>query len=168
MKKIGLFYSKSTVKTAQIAKKILAEFDKGQIESVTLEDAWEADFEKYDNLILGAATWFDGELPDAWDELIPKIKTINFKGKKAAIFGLGNQKGYPDNFVDSIGLLADVFEECGANIVGFTSTEGYEFEKSAAVRNGKFCGLAIDFENQNKLTDKRVKDWVENLKNEFN
>lgn len=168
MKKIGLFYSHSTVKTAQVAKKILQEFTESEIESVDLDAAWDDDFKKYDNFILGTSTWFDGELPDHWDEVIPKINTLSFKGKKVAIYGLGNQKDYPDNFVDGIGLLADIFEGEGAKVVGYTSTEGYSFESSKAVRGDQFCGLAIDFENQSKKTNERVKVWVEQLKKEFN
>lgn len=167
MKKTGLFYSHSTVKTAQVAKKIQQQFAETEIESVNLDEAWEDDFRKYDNFILGTSTWFDGELPDHWDEIIPKINTLSFEGKKVAIYGLGNQTGYPDNFVDGIGLLAKVFEETGAEIVGYTSTEGYIFTASAAVRGDEFCGLAIDFENQNQKTNERVKTWVEKLRKEF-
>ena len=168
MKKTGLIYSYSTVKTAQVAKKILKEFSDHEIEAVNLDDAWEDDFNKYDNLILGTSTWFDGELPDNWDELIPLVNTLSFKGKKVAIYGLGNQMDYPDNFVDGIGLLAAIFEKAGAEIVGYTSTEGYEFAASKAVRGNQFCGLAIDFENQHKMTNDRVKAWVEKIKEEFN
>lgn len=167
MKKIGLFYSKDTVKTSQIAKKILAEFEENEIEQVPLEDAQGKDFERFDNLIFGTSTWFDGELPNAWDELLPEIETLNLSNKKIAIYGLGDQKNYPENFVDGIGLLAHIFEKRGAEIIGFTSIEGYQFEKSVAVRGEQFCGLAVDFENQNKLTTQRVKDWSKQLKEEF-
>ena len=168
MKKIGLFYSHDTVKTAQIAKKIKQQFTENEIETVNLDEAWDDDFKKYDNFILGTSTWFDGELPDQWDEIIPKISTLSFEGKKVAIYGLGNQKDYGDNFVDGIGLLAEVFEGIGAEIVGYTPTEGYIFTASVAARGDEFCGLAIDFENQSRKTNERVKNWVEKLRNEFN
>ena len=167
MKKIGLFYSHSTVKTAQIARKIQQEFAENEIDSVNLDEAWEDELKNYENLILGTSTWFDGELPDHWDEVIPIVNTLDFKGKKVAVYGLGNQKDYPDNFVDGIGLLAGVFEGNGAEIIGFTSTDGYEFTSSKAVRTDQFCGLAIDFENQSSKTDERVKAWVEKLRKEF-
>ncbi len=145
----------------------MQEFPEEDIETVNLDEAWEEDFSKYENFILGTSTWFDGELPDHWDEIVPKIKTIEFKNKKVAIFGLGDQKNYPDNFVDGIGILAALFEEKGAEIVGYTSTEGYDFTHSMAVRGDEFCGLAIDFENQSKKSSERVKAWVEKLKKEF-
>ena len=42
------------------------------------------------------------------------------------------------------------------------------FAASKAVRDNQVCGLAIDFENQNKMTNDRVKAWVEKIKEEFN
>ena len=89
------------------------------------------------------------------------------KGKKVAIFGLRDQVKYPESFVDGIGILAETFESVGAKIVGFTSIDGYNFEMSRAIRDHKFVGLAIDKENQSKLTNDRIKSWVEQLKKEF-
>lgn len=167
MKKIGLFYGTNTAKTSTVAKKIIKEFGENEIVAIAVEDAWKNDFEAYDNIIVGTATWFDGELPTYWDEIKPELETISLKGKKIAIFGLGDQKRYPDNFVDAIGILAETFENCGAKIVGLTSTEGYKFEHSLALRDGKLLGLALDFENQIKLNDQRIADWVKQLKTEF-
>ena len=167
MKKIGLFYATSTVKTAEIAKKVQAAFGDAAISVVAIEEAWRKDFEGYDNIILGTSTWFDGELPTYWDEILPDLDDLKLKGKKVAIFGLGNQIDYPENFVDGIGLLAETFEAGGATIVGLTSTEGYTFEKSKALRGDKFLGLAIDIDTQADKTDKRISDWVAQLKKEF-
>ena len=167
MKKAGLFYSKKTVKTAEVAEKIYREFGEDAPELVNVDEAWKKDFESYSVIIAGTSTWFDGELPDYWDELVPEIKSLNLKGKKAAIFGLGNQEEYPDNFVDGIELLADAFRTAGATITGFTSAEGYKYNKSLAETNGQFSGLVIDVETQPELTDTRIKSWVEELKKEF-
>ena len=85
MKKIGLFYGISTAKTAQVAKKIEDAFGKDQVTVVSVEEAWTDDFKAYDNLIVGAATWFDGELPTYWDEIIPELESLSLKGKKVAM-----------------------------------------------------------------------------------
>lgn len=167
MKKTGLFYGVNTKKTAIIGKRIQEAFGKEQPDIVPIEEAWKQDFERYDNLIVGASTWFDGELPTYWDELIPELTSLNLKGKKVAIFGLGNQKEYPENFVDGIGILEEAFEKTGAEVIGFTSPEGYTFERSRALRDGQFLGLAIDEENQADLTDKRIKEWVKAIKAKF-
>ncbi len=166
-KKIGLFYSFNTRKSSIVADKIANEYGKDQIDMINLEDVDEKTFLSYDKMILSSPTWFDGELPNYWDEFVPAIEDMDLKGKKIAIFGLGDQKGYPENFVDAIGILGNLLEGLGAKLIGFTSTEGYTFEKSKAVRNDKFIGLAIDADTQNKLTGKRVKDWVAQIKKEF-
>jgi len=167
MKKIGLFYSYNTKKTAQMANRIIENFEAGTIEAVNAEEITEEQFMKYDNLILGVPTWFDGELPNYWDEFVPALEDLNLKNKKVAIFGAGDQKGYPENFVDGIGIMAGILEQQGAKIVGFTSVKGYEFESSKARRGDQFCGLALDFENQSGMNKKRVAEWCEQLKKEF-
>ncbi len=166
MKKIGIFYSFNTKKTSQIAKKIMEEFG-DNIEAVNVENISEELFRAYDNMILGVPTWFDGELPNYWDEFIPAIEDMNLSGKTIAIYGAGDQKEYPENFVDAIGIMADILESRGARIVGATSIEGYEFENSRAKHGDKFVGLALDFENQHKLNAERVKNWCKQLSGEF-
>jgi len=168
MDKIGLIYSFNTVKTTQAAKHILKAFDNNIIEAINAEDVTEEKFTEYKNLILGVPTWFDGELPNYWDEFLPAMEDLDLKGKKIAIFGAGDQKGYPENFVDAIGIIADLVEEKGAKIIGHTSVEGYTFEKSKALRGDKFCGLALDFENQSSKNKDRIAKWCEQLKKEFN
>lgn len=165
MKTIGLFYAMNAAKTSHIAEKIREDLGGVKVtEVVLIERAWQNDFQAYDNMIVGASTWFDGELPTYWDELIPELETLDLKGKKVAVFGLGDQKNYPDNFVDGMGILADAFQKAGAELVGYTLTDGYVFSQSRAVRDGKFCGLVIDQENQPQLTAKRVADWCKQIK----
>jgi flavodoxin I len=166
MKKIGLFYSFNTNKTSQAARKIGEAFGNIAVH-VNAETVTEQEFLSYNNLILGVPTWFDGELPNYWDEFVPAIEDLDLKGKTVAIFGNGNQKGYPENFVDGVGIMANLLERCGARIIGFTSAEGYTFESSQALRNNQFAGLALDFENQGSQINGKIKKWVEQLKKEF-
>lgn len=168
MNKIALIYSFNTNKTSLAAKKIAAAFGQENIEQVNAENISPAQFMPYKYYILGVPTWFDGELPNYWDEFIPALEDLDLKGKQCAIFGNGDQKGYPENFVDGIGIMADLLERCGARIAGFTSAKGYEFERSGALRGDKFAGLALDFENQGKQINQKIKDWVSQLKEEFN
>ncbi|MFW6328684.1 MAG: flavodoxin domain-containing protein, partial [Alkalispirochaetaceae bacterium] len=100
---------------------------------------------------------------DDWHEKLDTLKGADLSGKKVAIFGTGDQFGYGDSFVDAIGILAEAAEAAGATIVGHTSTEGYEFEESQAVRDGSFLGLAVDDTNQEEQTDPRIAAWVASL-----
>jgi len=167
MNKTAIIYSFNTKKTGKVAERIREAFNDEQVEMVNAEEITEELFMSYDQIIMGVATWFDGELPNFWDEFVPALEDLDLKGKKIALFGLGDQKGYPENFLDGVGIMAGIMEEQGATLVGFTSVEGYEFESSKARRGDQFSGLAIDYENQGSMNKERVSDWVEQLKKEF-
>ncbi|HSG68309.1 MAG TPA: flavodoxin, partial [Bacteroidales bacterium] len=124
------------------------------------------DFKKYDYLIFGTSTWGIGDMQDDWEDFTGLLEEVDLDKKKVALFGLGDQVNYADSFVDGMGAIYDAIYD-RVNIVGAWPLDGYTFNESAAVRNGKFVGLAIDKENQNDLTDKRLMDWVEKLKKEF-
>ena len=164
MAKTGIFYSFNSNKTKLVADKVIAEFGKDQIEVVNAETLTEEEFLAFDNFILAVPTWFDGELPNYWDEFVPALEDLNLKGKTFAIYGLGDQQGYPENFGDAIGIMAEIIEECGGTVVGSTSTVGYTYESSRALRDGQFVGLVIDQENQARLTKSRIKDWVTDIR----
>ena len=167
MKKIAIIYSFNTKKTGKVAERIREAFGEKLVEMVNAEELTEELFMSFDQIIMGVATWFDGELPNFWDEFVPALEDMDMKDKKIALFGLGDQKGYSENFIDGVGVMAEILEEQNAKLVGFTSTEGYEFEGSRALRGDQFCGLAIDYENQGSMNKERVAAWVDQLKSEF-
>ncbi|MFW5886886.1 MAG: flavodoxin [Bacteroidota bacterium] len=165
MKKIALIYSFNTKKTALVAEKINKHIPEADL--VNAEDITTEKFLSYENYILGVPTWFDGELPNYWDEFVPAIEDMNLKGKTFAIFGLGDQVNYSENFIDGVGIMAELLESKGGKVVGFTPSKGYEFEGSRALKNDKFLGLAVDLENQKKEIDNKLKSWTDQLKKEF-
>lgn len=167
MEKIGLIYSFNSNKTAKVAEKIKEAFGEDTLELINAETLTEEEFLRNRISILGVPTWFDGELPNYWDEFGPTLEDLDLKDKTFALYGLGDQKGYPDNFLDAVGLMTQILEKKGAKVIGFTSTEGYHFHNSLAVRDNHFTGLAIDFENQATQNSTRVKNWVNHLKQEL-
>ena len=167
MKKIGLFYGGATAKTAVVALKIQEAFAENEVVLIPIEGATRKEFESFDNIIAGTSTWFDGELPTYWDEFLPEIESIDMTGKKVALFGLGDQERYPDNFVDGIGILAEAFTKSNAELVGFMPVSDYQFTQSRAVKEGHFLGLALAVENQSEQTEERILKWVAELKKEF-
>lgn len=168
MKKTAIIYSFNSHKTAKAAEKIVDAFGSFSIEKVNAEDINGDKFLAYDNLILGVPTWFDGELPNYWDEFVPELEDLDLNGRTIALFGLGDQVGYPENFGDALGLMAELLQQNGATIVGHTATEGYSFESSRAIVNNQFVGLLLDQENQARLSSSRISKWVETLLKEFN
>ncbi len=167
MKKVGIFYSFRSVKTHQQVRKMIKLLGEANCEEVDADVATLEDFKKFDNYIFAVPTWFDGELPNYWDEYLPAIEDENFKGRKFAIFGGGDQKNYPENFVDGVGIMAEFVEARGGKVVGFTSVKGYSYESSRAQRGDKFVGLALDIENQAALTNERIENWIADIKKEF-
>lgn len=165
--KVGIFYSFDTGKTRSVGERIAKEFGANAV-SVDIEEIDVDKFKEYDLVIIGASTWYDGNLPDYWEDVLPELEKANFKDKKIAIFGLGNQQGYPDFFGDAIFALAEILEPLGATLVGYTSTESYTFNASKSVRDGKFMGLLIDEESQPELSKDRISKWVKLLNNEMN
>jgi flavodoxin I len=168
MKTTAIIYSYNSKNSGKVAEKIMKAFGSGELEAFNAEDLTEEQFLAFDRLILSSPTWFDGELASYWDEFVPALENMDLSGKKIALFGMGDQWGYPENFGDAVGLLAGILQSRGAQIIGHTSTEGYTFEKSKALNDGKFAGLLLDEENQGQLTDERVNKWVSALKVEFN
>ncbi len=164
----AIIYSFHTHKSKKVAEKVIEAWGKDKIEVVNAEELEKELLEKYDNFILSAPTWFDGELPNYWDEFVPDLEEMDLSGKKFAVFGLGDQKEYPENFCDAIGILVEIIEQCDGKVVGHVPAEGYTFESSRAKRGDEFVGLPLDQENQARLTDERVKTWVEQLREEFN
>ena len=167
MNKTAIIYSFNTKKTGKVAERILEAFKPEELEVINAEEITGEIFNSFDQIIMGVATWFDGELPNFWDEFIPDLEDLDLGNKKIALYGLGDQKGYSENFIDGVGLMAEILEGQGASLVGFTSIEGYEFESSRARRGEQFVGLAIDYENQGSMNKERVSAWVEQLKSEF-
>ena len=55
----------------------------------------------------------------------------------------------------------------GGKLIGKWSTEGYEFDESLGCVDGEFLGLAIDYDNQDDLTEERIEAWVEQIKDLF-
>ena len=168
MAKTGIFYSFNSKKTSKAGEKIAQEFgDDFKIVPVNAEELTEEQFLSFDQLILGVPTWFDGELPNYWDEFVPALEELDLKKKTVAIYGLGNQVEYPENFGDAVGIMAALVKERGAKLIGQTEIDGYTYEGSKAEIDGKFIGLLLDQETQPRLSKDRIAKWVADLKKQL-
>ncbi|MET0052071.1 MAG: flavodoxin domain-containing protein, partial [Candidatus Thiodiazotropha sp.] len=122
-------------------------------------------------LILGTPTYGEGVLPGlesknrepSWLEFLPGIEGSDFTGKRVALFGLGDQEQYPAHFLSAMMDLHECFAAAGAELVGGSPTEGFEFTHSRAVVDGRFIGLALDQHLQHLLTDARIDVWLDEI-----
>jgi flavodoxin I len=51
--------------------------------------------------------------------------------------------------------------------VGSVPVDGYTFNASKSVINGRFCGLPIDEDSEPDLTEERLRAWADQLKREM-
>lgn len=119
----------------------------------------------YDKLICGTSTWGSGDLQDDWDAF--DFSGLKLSGKTVAVFGMGDSESYSDTYCGGMGKLAQHLKNAGATLVGAVSTDGYTFESSDAVVNGKFVGLALDNDNQEDQTEARIDAWIAEIKSHF-
>jgi len=171
MAKVGIFFGTDTGNTRKVAKQIAKQLGDLVGKPENIKNVGVDDLLAYDVLILGSPTYGDGELPgltagtstESWEEFMPNLAGADFTGKTIALYGLGDQEGYPDNFVDALGMIYDAFADCGANIIGFTSTEGYTYNSSKAAMGDEFVGLVLDEDNQKDLSEGRLQAWLKQI-----
>lgn len=171
MNTIGLFYGTDTGNTERTAKRIkeLLEtyYGAGSVELNEIYKKKSEDMAKYNWLVLGMPTWYDGELQGDWESFIEEMKKIDFSGKTVAFFGLGDQYGYASYFCDALGVFAAIVEQQNGKLIGLTSVAGFEHDFSKAQRGDKFVGLCLDVDNQDDLTEPRIQDWIKQITAEF-
>lgn len=167
--RVAMIYGTTTGNTGQIAEMIKAELGSAIDHTKLITEISATDLAVPQVFILGVPTWHIGEMQDDWAAFLPSMEgaPLDFKGKKVAIFGLGDGKGYPDTYVDAMQELWEKFEKRGAELVGLWPTKGYEYQKSKAIKDGKFMGLVIDVENQHHMSEDRVKGWCAQLRKEL-
>ena len=148
MKKTIVVYGSSTGTCESIANTIA---EKLGVEAINVSDFNADVVAENDNLILGTSTWGAGELQDDWYDGINVLKGADLSGKTVAIFGCGAMK--------------EIYDAAqGANILPGVSTDGYTFDDSEAVVDGKFVGLALDDVNEDDKTEERINAWLEAIK----
>ncbi|MDU7914577.1 MAG: flavodoxin [Klebsiella grimontii] len=158
MANIGIFFGTDTGKTRKIAKMIHKQLGELADAPVNINRTTLDDFMAYPVLLLGTPTLGDGQLPGLG------LDDASLKGKTVALFGLGDQRGYPDNFVSGMRPLFDALSARGAQMIGSWPNEGYEFSASSALEGDRFVGLVLDQDNQFDQTEARLASWLEEIK----
>lgn len=166
---IGLFYGSSTCYTEIAAEKIQQQFGDQRVTVHNLADTSISAIADYDFLIFGIPTWDYGELQEDWERVWDEINELDFSGKTVALYGLGDQIGYPEWFQDAMGYLHQVVRNGGGQVVGHWPAQGYQFVESQALTPDKnfFVGLALDEENEFELSEQRIERWCQMLESEF-
>lgn len=167
--KIGLFYGSTTCYTEMAAEKIRAIIGEELVDIYNVKDTPLSQMADYDLLLLGISTWDFGEIQEDWAQIWGDIATVSLQGKHVALFGLGDQEGYGEWFLDAMGLLHDQVKAGGAQMLGYWPNQGYQFDASKALTDcGEyFVGLALDEDSQYELSDERIEQWCEQVLVEY-
>lgn len=152
-----VIYGSSTGTCEAIAEKIAQKLG---CETLNVQELSADVVAQHQNLILGTSTWGAGELQDDWYDGLSVLKGADLSGKTIALFGCGDCSTYSDTFVGGIGELYDGIKQSGAKFIGAVSTDGYTFDDSSAVVDGKFVGLPLDDVNEDDKTDERIDAWI--------
>lgn len=165
---IGLFVGSDTGNTEQIGNMLVNKWRISNLELIEASNMTVEDYSRFQIIIIGLPTWYDGELQSDFEAFFDEFKTIDFSGKAVAMFGVGDQTGYPEYFVDGLGILGEVITENGGYIFGMWPNEGYEFDESKGLYDeDTFYGLALDFENQMDLNETRLDGWIQQIEKEI-
>merc|ERR1719362_883010 len=115
---VGLLYATQTGNTETVAGYIA---EATGLEAADIGDYAAEDLMEFDGLIVGCPTWNtdadEYRSGTAWDDVIDDIKGTDLSGKTVAVFGVGDQEGYGDNFTDGIEELHETFAAAGAKMV---------------------------------------------------
>ncbi|BFM38345.1 flavodoxin [Synechocystis sp. LKSZ1] len=171
MATIGIFYGSTSGVTEEIAEKLQAEIGEDLCDLYSMAEDYDDvdDLLKYDYLLIGCSTWGAGEVQNDWREPLFDIEMDkpDFSGKTIALFGPGDCVDHGKHFVGALGVLYDQFKALGAKVVGAVPTDGYSFEQSSSIRDGRFVGLPLDEVNESDKTAERIARWLDSLKAEF-
>ncbi|MGI6223686.1 MAG: flavodoxin FldA [Prevotella sp.] len=164
MKNICVVYGSTTGTCQGVAEKI------GQLLGVKKEDIIDVQnldaetIQNHDVLLLGTSSWGAGEMQDDWYQGVKVLKQTGLQGKKVAVFGCGDSQSYSDTFCGGMAELYNAAKEAGATMMCEVPADGYTYDDSEAVVDGKFVGLALDEVNEDEKTDERIDAWLEELK----
>lgn len=171
MSDILLVFGTDTGNTEEVAEKIQEQFsESGQVvEIIDVTDCSADRISEAELCIFGIPTWDFGGIQADWEDFKEELEAAELGGKKVALYGLGDQFGYGDFFIDAVGWLHEIIQPMGADIKGYWPVEGYEFTESRALSPCKtyFYGLAVDDDQQFEQTDERVSSWVQQILAEF-
>ncbi len=167
-KTVGIFYAPSGGSVHKVARLIKQKLSDLHPDLFVISDIKPLQLLDYRCLILvcstlGRNTW-EMEQRDPWSSFLPRMLRIRLNGRKVAMVGLGDHVGYPNHFVDGMGILGRTVEEIGGQLIGMTETRDYVFNDSRALREGKFIGLPLDEDYEAHKTEARIDEWLKAIR----
>ena len=165
---IGIFYGTTSQTTENIADSIemnlkpIFKINKFNIYKSNLED-----INNFEYILIGCPTWDIGLLQEDWRIIFPSLDKVNFKGKKLHILELATNLYTLTLSRRTRYFLEEKITNLGGRTFGMTKSDDYMFKSSKALRGKNFVGLGIDNDNEIEKTEKRIKEWCNQITKEI-
>lgn len=165
---IPIIYGTDTGDTEETAHTIANTITWTDTQPIDIADLTPDQYASYTHLILGTPTWDFGQNQPDWHQFLNQPQH-NLTHQTIALYGLGDQHGYPNHYLNALGHLHKIMTGLGASIVGQWPAEGYGHETSTALNKAgtHFVGLALDQDSEPHLTTARIERWVEMIAPHF-
>ncbi|MBN2231397.1 MAG: flavodoxin domain-containing protein [Deltaproteobacteria bacterium] len=140
-----IVYCSTTGTTEQLAFILKEHLEERKITAV-IEEAPDVDtqlIEDCDLLLLGCSTWGEGDLQEDFEKLSDRFEDIDFEGRIFAVFGAGDEDGYPDTFCAAV----DTLEEKVGSLGGIMATPGLRIsdgDDNVGARVRDWADLALE------------------------
>lgn len=111
-----ILYGSTTGNTEQLAA-TLKDYLSDEGVKAELKEVVEVNSElikEYELLLLGSSTWGEGDLQEDFEDFYDDMGNYSFQGKQFAVFGPGDEDGYPDTFCAAVDLLEEKLSGLGA------------------------------------------------------
>lgn len=168
---IALVFGTDTGNTQEVGEKIAKALRSYgyTVDMMNVNEVTSVVLQQYRFLVMGIPTWDFGGIQEDWEDFEADLQMADLSEAVVALYGLGDQRGYGDYFVDAMGWLYERVQATGAQMIGHWPADGYKVAASLALNANKteFCGLAIDEDQQFELTDSRVATWVSQIVAEY-
>lgn len=139
-------------------------------EPALLDVGWTdaATLARHDVLVLGSSTWDVGHLQADWEARIDELARHDMRGRRVAVFGCGDGRGYPDTFGDALGILRERMRAAGAAPFGEIPMRDLGLDPDAfaatLARDGdRLVGLLLDDDEDDDRRAVATDAWCDRL-----
>ncbi len=160
--RVAIYYGSSSGNTERIARMLAGMLHRYRpaVRDVARDGLIDAG--RYDLLFLGIPTWNEGQCQPDWWAVWPGLAQLDLSRSRVALFGPGDQFGYPDTYCNAMGMMHALLSQRQVRCLGQWPAAGYRGGSALALcQDGThFVGLALDEEAQGDQTHRRLQTWV--------
>lgn len=159
-----ILYASTSGSTRLLVHSVAAELGDANVECYDIKTLDRAhSFASQDLVVLATPTYGTGDWHNAWSEKGEKLMDHCPADARVAVLGLGDSRSHKKSFAGGIGKLAGLARSKAARLVGAVPLDGYDFEASPAVEDGRFPGLVVEYRRNRIIATAKAVAWVRGI-----